>query len=95
MAQKLSQLYDVDNRYREAKGVADNTSGKRFLKQFMAQDKRLGANIIGNSRENDNRFVVAAQGGTVPISSIGLTGSLIGNTDSKLTFKNAFRAAQS
>ena len=95
MAQKLSQLYDVDNRYREAKGVPDNTSGKRFLQQFMAQDKRLGANIIGNSRQNDNRFVVAAQGGTVPIASIGLTGSLIGNTDSKLTFKNAFRAAQS
>ena len=95
MAQKLSQLYDVDNRYREAKGVAYNTSGKRFLKQFMAQDKRLGANIIGNSRENDNRFVVAAQGGTVPIASIGSTGSLITNTDSKLTFKNAFRAAQS
>ena len=95
MAQKLSQLYDVDNRYREAKGVPDNTSGKRFLQQFMAQDKRLGANIIGRSRQNDNRFVVAAQGGTVPIASIGLTGSLIGNTDSKLTFKNAFRAAQS
>ena len=95
MAQKLSQLYDVDNRYREAKGVPDNTSGKRFLKEFMKQDKRLGANIIGRSRQNDNRFVVAAQGGTVPISSIGLTGSLIGNTDSKLTFKNAFRAAQS
>ena len=95
MAQKLSQLYDVDNRYREAKGVPDNTSGKRFLKEFMEQDRRLGANIIGRSRQNDNRFVVAAQGGTVPISSIGLTGSLIGNTDSKLTFKNAFRAAQS
>ena len=95
MAQKLSQLYDVDNRYREAKGVPDNTAGKRFLQQFMAQDKRLGANIIGNSRENDNRFVVAAQGGTVPIASIGLTGSLIGNTDSKFTFKNAFRATQS
>jgi len=95
MAQKLSQLYDVDNRYREAKGVPDNTSGKRFLKQFMEQDRRLGANTIGNSRENDNRFVVAAQGGTVPIASIGLTGSLISNTDSKLTFKNAFRASQS
>ena len=61
----------------------------------IARYKRLGANIIGNSRQSDNRFVVAAQGGTVPIASIGLTGSLIGNTDSKLTFKNAFTAAQS
>ena len=34
MAQKLSQLYDVDNRYREAKGVADNESGKQFLQEF-------------------------------------------------------------
>ena len=95
MAQKLSQLYDVDNRYREAQGVADNVAGKRFLKEFIARDKRLGANIIGNSRQSDNRFVLAAQGGTVPIASIGLTGSLIGNTDSRTTFKNAFRAAQS
>ena len=95
MAQKLSQLYDVDNRYREAKGISDNTSGKAFLQRFMEQDRRLGADTIGRSRQNDNRFVVAAQGGTVPIASIGLTGSLIGNTDSKLTFKNAFRAAQS
>ena len=95
MAQKLSQLYDVDNRYREAKGISDNNAGKAFLRQFRARDKRLGANIIGNSRQSDNRFVLPAQGGTVPIASIGLTGSLIGNTDSKLTFKNAFRAAQS
>ena len=95
MAQKLSQLYDVDNRYREAKGISDNTSGKAFLQRFMEQDRRLGANTIGNSRQSDNRFILPAQGGTVPIASIGLTGSLIGNTDSKLTFKNAFRAAQS
>ena len=42
MAQKLSQLYDVDNRYREAKGVADNESGKQFLQEFIARDKRIG-----------------------------------------------------
>ena len=41
MAQKLSQLYDVDNRYREAKGVSDNTAGKRFVKEFIARDKNL------------------------------------------------------
>ena len=40
MAQKLSQLYDVDNRYREAKGVADNESGKQFLQEFIARDKK-------------------------------------------------------
>ena len=39
MAQKLSQLYDVDNRYKEAKGVPDNNAGKAFLAQFRARDK--------------------------------------------------------
>ena len=51
MAQKLSQLYDVDNRYREAKGVADNNAGKRaFLQEFIARDKRLGTDFVGDSR---------------------------------------------
>ena len=94
MAQKLSQVYDVDNRFREAKGVADNTAGKKFLQEFRARDKSLGSNFIGDSRKSDDRFVVAAEGGTIPISSLGL-GSQISNTDSKLTFRNAFRAAQS
>ena len=94
MAQKLSQVYDVDNRFREAKGVADNLAGKRFLQEFRARDKSLGSNFIGDSRKSDDRFVVAAEGGTIPISSLGL-GSQISNTDSKLTFRNAFRAAQS
>jgi len=94
MAQKLSQVYDVDNRFKEAKGVADNTAGKKFLQEFRARDKSLGSNFIGDSRKSDDRFVVAAEGGTIPISSLGL-GSQISNTDSKLTFRNAFRAAQS
>ena len=94
MAQKLSQVYDVDNRFREAKGVADNTAGKKFLQEFRARDKSLGSNFIGDSRKSDDRFIVAAQGGTIPISSLGL-GSQISNTDSKSTFKNTFRAAQS
>jgi len=94
MARKLSQVYDVDNRYREAKGVADNVQGKRFLKDFIAQDKRLGADFIGDSRESDDRFILPAQGGTIPISSLGL-GSQLSNTDSRTTFRNAFRATQS
>ena len=94
MAQKLSQVYDVDNRFREAKGVADNLAGKRFLQEFRARDKSLGSNFIGDSRKSDDRFILAAQGGTIPVSSLGL-GSQISNTDSKATFKNTFRAAQS
>lgn len=95
MARKLSQVYDVDNRYREAKGVADNVAGKQFLQDFIAQDKRLGSDFIGDSRESDDRFILPAQGGTIPISSIGLTGSQISNTDARTTFKNSFRATQS
>ena len=94
MAQKLSQVYDVDNRFKEAKGVADNTAGKKFLQEFRARDKSLGSNFIGDSRKSDDRFVVAAEGGTIPISSLGL-GSQISDTDSKVSFRNLFRAAQS
>jgi len=94
MARKLSQVYDVDNRYREAKGVADNVAGKQFLQDFIAQGKRLGSDFIGDSRESDDRFILPAQGGTIPISSLGL-GSQISNTDARTTFKNSFRATQS
>ena len=94
MAQKLSQLYDVDNRYREAKGVPDNVAGKQFLQEFIARDKKLGTPFIGDSRKSDDRFVLAGQGGPVSIGALGL-GSQLSNTDSKSTFKNAFRAAQS
>ena len=94
MAQKLSQLYDVDNRYREAKGVADNVAGKKFLQEFIARDKSLGTPFIGESRKSDDRFIRAGRGGTVSIGALGL-GSQLSNTDSRTTFRNAFRATQS
>jgi len=94
MAQKLSQVYDVDNRFREAKGVVDNLAGKRFLQEFRARDKSLGSNFIGDSRRSDDRFILPAQGGTVSIGALGL-GTQLTNTDSRTTFKNAFRATQS
>ena len=72
MAQKLSQLYDVDNRYREAKGVSDNTAGKRFVKEYIARDKELAKNPIEPSRREDNKFILPAQGGTVSIGALGL-----------------------
>ena len=94
MAQKLSQLYDVDNRYREAKGVPDNTAGKRALQDFIARDKELAKNPVEPSRREDNRFILPAQGVTLSIGAIGL-GSQLSNTDSRTTFRNAFRASQS
>ena len=94
MAQKLSQLYDVDNRYREAKGVPDHTAGKRFLKDFIARDKELGKDPVEPQRREDDKFILPAQGGTIPIAALGL-GSQLSNTDSRTTFRNAFRASQS
>ena len=94
MAQKLSQLYDVDNRFREAKGVADNEAGKRFLKDFIARDKELGKDPVEPQRREDDKFILPAQGGTIPIAALGL-GSQLSNTDSRTTFRNAFRASQS
>ncbi len=94
MAQKLSQLYDIDNRYKEAKGVSDNLAGKKALQDFIARDKRLGGDFIGDSRRSDDKFILPAQGGTVSIGALGL-GSQLSNTDSRTTFRNAFRASQS
>lgn len=94
MAQKLSQLYDVDNRYKEAQGVADNVTGKRFLKEFIARDKEFAKDPVESSRREDNKFILPAQGGTVSIGALGL-GSQLSNTDSRTTFRNAFRASQS
>ena len=94
MAQKLSQLYDVDNRYREAQGVAANESGKRFLKEFIARDKELAKDPVEPSRREDDKFILPAQGGTVSIGALGL-GTQLSNTDSRTTFRNAFRASQS
>ena len=52
MAQKLSQLYDVDNRYREAQGVADNVAGKQISsKNFIARDKRLAKDFVESQEE--------------------------------------------
>ena len=94
MAQKLSQLYDVDNRYKEAKGVPDNNAGKAFLQRFRARDKELAKNPIEPSRREDNKFILPAQGGTVSIGALGL-GSQLSDTDSRTTFRNSFRASQS
>jgi len=94
MAQKLSQLYDVDNRYREAKGVSDNLAGKRFVKEYIARDKELAKNPVEPSRREDDKFILPAQGGTVSIGALGL-GTQLSNTDSRTTFRNSFRASQS
>ena len=56
--------------------------------------RKLGTDFVGDSRRSDDKFILPAQGGTVSIGALGL-GSQLSNTDSRTTFRNAFRASQS
>ena len=93
MAQKLSQLYDVDNRYREAKGVLTTMLVKDFFNNSEQEIKNL-QKICRTIKKSDDKFILPAQGGTVSVGALGL-GSQLSNTDSRTTFRNAFRASQS
>ena len=98
MTSKLSQDYDVDNRYRGLKEAGDNAAGKRFLSQYMKRDRKANAPDITSQRQGDDRFVLAGEGGTVPIAGLPYEprGSAnIGNTDKRIGFRNLFRAEPS
>jgi hypothetical protein len=93
-----SQSYGIDNRFREAKGVSDDTEGLNFLRTYL--DARQNASRFPTTLERlgDDRFVFPAQGGTVPIGALpseprGPSG--IVNTDSSAGFRNSFRATPS
>ncbi len=98
MAQTRSQDYNVDNRYRETAGYTDvpkeaardNTAGKRHLRNYIERDRVRGMNPIAPDNKDENKFVIPGQGGLVPIPNRGS----IGNTDSRITFRNSFRASQ-
>ena len=62
MARKLSQVYDVDNRYREAKGVADNVDGTHFLQDCIAKDITLGSDCTCGSRRSADRLMLPETG---------------------------------
>ena len=99
MAQTRSQDYNVDNRYRETAGYTDipkeaakdNSSGKNFLSRYIERDRVGKKNPIAPDNRDENKFVLPAQGGLIPIPN----GGSISNTDTKATFRNSFRAAQS
>jgi len=94
MAQNRSQVYDVDNRYSQTEEARDNTAGKRFLKNFMERDRQSRYPGIEAERREDNRITNYGTGGTVPMAALGL-GQKVGNTNSRSTYKNPFRASQS
>tara|TARA_R100000152_G_C6774519_1_gene202341 strand:+ start:181 stop:465 length:285 start_codon:yes stop_codon:yes gene_type:complete len=90
MAQRRSQDYDVDNRYSQTESAVDNTAGKRHLRNYIERDRVGSLNPIAPDNRDENKFIIPGQGGLVPIPNRGT----IGNTDSRITFRNSFRASQ-
>ena len=94
MAQTRSQDYDVDNRYSQSQingtPARDNTSGENFLRNYLQRDKVAKKNPIAPDNRDENKFILPGQGGLIPIPD----GGSVSNTDSRMTFRNAFRASQ-
>ena len=98
MAQTRSQDYNVDNRYRETAGYTDipeesardNTRGKNFLKDYIERDRVRAMKPISPDNKDENKFILPGQGGLIPIPD----GGSVSNTDSRMTFRNSFRASQ-
>ena len=98
MVKTRSQDYNVDNRYRETAGytdvpgesAGDNTAGKRHLKNYIERDRVRGMNRIAPDNRDENKFILPGQGGLIPIPD----GGSVSNTDSRMTFRNSFRASQ-
>lgn len=99
MSLHTSTDYSVDNRHTSVKNATDNTAGKQFLTRFLGAQKQAGVTSIGTvqprdltaQRREDDRFTLAAMGGTVPIGALQL-GQQIKTSDSVYRFKNAFGA---
>ena len=99
MVKTRSQDYNVDNRYRETAGYTDvpkeaardNTAGKRHLRNYIERDRVRGINPIAPDNRDENKFVIPAQGGLIPIPR---DGGSISNSDARMTFRNSFRASQ-
>jgi hypothetical protein len=94
MAQTRSQDYDVDNRYSQSQingtPARDNTSGENFLRNYLQRDKVAKKNPIAPDNRDENKFILPGQGGLIPIPD----GGSVSNTDSRMTFRNSFRASQ-
>ena len=94
MAQTRSQDYDVDNRYSQSQingtPARDNTSGENFLRNYLERDKVAKKNPIAPDNRDENKFILPGQGGLIPIPD----GGSVSNTDSRMTFRNSFRASQ-
>lgn len=98
MAENLSQNYGVDNRYRGLEDAADDQKGPQFLAQYLKQRKASQTDNITDQRRADDRFVLAGEGGTVPLTAFPYEprgAASLSNTDRSVTFRNTFRTQPS
>ena len=91
MVKTRSQAYNVDNRYSQTESAVDNTAGKKHLKNYIVGDRVQSINRIAPDNRDENKFVMPAQGGLIPIPR---DGGSISNSDARMTFRNSFRASQ-
>jgi len=95
MAFAKSQSYRVDNRYSQARDVADNDSALSFLNEYIQTRKNNSKLPITSERAEDDRFIFPALTGTVPVGALPFEprgSSSVGNTDGSASFRNTFRA---
>jgi hypothetical protein len=98
MAFEKSQSYKVDSRFREAKEVPDNDQALNFLQNYLESRRAVQKLPITAERQQDDRFVFPAQGGTIPISALPYEprgSASFGNTDSSVGYRNTFRVTPS
>jgi len=81
MAQNRSQVYTVDERYKESKGASDNSVALGFLKKYASRDKAGKRSNVEQQRREDDRFINA-----VPLANSNAYGSA--------SFKNQFVPSQ-
>ena len=92
MRPQTSTTYNVDNRYRGVEQAVDNKAGAKFLQKYIERKRKSDINRIGNTKEQQGRFVLGGMGGTVSVAQMP---TQITNTDAKVSFKNTFRVTPS
>ena len=92
MIPQTSTTYNVDNRYRGVEQAVDNKAGAKFLQKYIERKRKSDINRIGNTKEQQGRFVLGGMGGTVSVAQMP---TQITNTDAKVSFKNTFRVTPS
>ena len=62
MKPQLSQDYNVDSRYAEAKGAVDNSAGKAFVSKYIRNKQEGMHPNLEADRQTEDRFIVRGPG---------------------------------